>query len=176
MSFPHVEKWRSSGGGCCSLSAQPILKLCRRIQFPLIAFCDWRPSHIDFLWWDTSGSLSINSFIRSTGQHLVLLNAFWFLCLSVWLFGKHFSFVITWCLDGNAWIVLLKLFAFSYSTSASGMSESINTVYLVNYLCGNMWERAGIISGAGMGWQLESESRGWAATFYVGTPFPAQVF
>lgn len=63
------------------------------------------------------------------------------LCFSLWLFGKHFSFMITWYLDGNAWIALLKLFAFSYITSASGMPESINRVYLVNYLSWNTGER-----------------------------------
>lgn len=85
-------------------------------------------------WWAISGLPSINSFIGSTGQYLVLQKAFWFLYPCLWLLGKHFSFVITWCLDGNAWIALLKWFTFSYVTSASGMPGNINTVYLVNYL------------------------------------------
>lgn len=90
---------------------------------------------------------SINPFIGSTGQYFVLQNAFWFLCLSLWLLGKHFSFVITWCLDGNAWITLLKLFPFGCITSASGMPENINTVYLVNYSAGAS-ETEGVKSGS----------------------------
>lgn len=107
-----------------------------------------KPSHDDFFWGAISGKHSINPFVGGTGQYFVLQNAFCLLCLSLWLLGKHLSFVITRCLDGNAWIALLKLFAFSCITSAPGMPEHINTAYLVNYLRWSLWEGGGVKSGS----------------------------
>lgn len=107
-----------------------------------------KPSHDDSFWEAISGKHSINPFVGGTGQYFVLQNAFCLLCLSLWLLGKHLSFVITWCLDGNAWIALLKLFAFSCITSAPGMPEHINTAYLVNYLRWSLWEGGGVKSGS----------------------------
>lgn len=37
--------------------------------------------------------------------------------------------MITLFLDGNAWSVLLKMFAFSSITSASGMPENRNSLF-----------------------------------------------
>lgn len=114
-----------------------------------------KPSHDDFFWGAISGKHSINPFVGGTGQYFVLQNAFCLLCLSLWLLGKHLSFVITRCLDGNAWIALLKLLAISCITSAPGMPEHINTAYLVNYLRWSLWEGGGVKSSS---WHLEPDS------------------
>lgn len=152
-----VHMWRNvtgwavgalSGGGCCLLSDEPILKFGQ--ENPVLVITSPIPPKFFLTVWTKSkkprnqvtGTFSgepfqnnsINPFVGSTGQYFVLQNDFWFLGLGLWLSHKHFSFMITLFSEGNAWSAVLKLFAFSSITSVSGMPENRNTVYLVNCL------------------------------------------